>query len=226
MRNDLTIVYYTANVINNEAAERIRGNLLKKANGTRIISISHKPINFGDNMCVSNMPVGLYSLFKQVLVGAREVKTKFMACAEDDYLYGPDHFEMIPPRDDTFYYDVNRWGLNKDGRYFWRMRTIFGMCFAPTQLMIDTLENRYAKITSPTDARIKYFSEPGKYEEHLGIPCVRMERIHLNTPTITFNHKLSMGKRRMVRGTDIIERELPIWGDGATLWKDYMGELK
>lgn len=223
MRNDLTIIYYTANKIDDKAAERIRGNLLKKANGRRIISVSHKPISLGDNICVGEMEVGLYSLFKQVLIGAREVKTKFMACAEDDYLYGPDHFEMIPPRDDTFYYDINRWGLNQDGRYFWRLRTIFGMCFCPTQAMIDTLEARYAKIVSSDDRRIKYFGEPGKYESHVGVPLVRMERIHINTPTITFNHRLSMGRRRMVRGTDIVEYELPIWGDGKTLWKEYMG---
>lgn len=224
MKNDLTIIYYTANIIDDIAAERIRGNLFKKANGRRIISVSHKPIKFGDNICVGNMEVGLYSLFKQVLIGAREVKTKFMACAEDDYLYGPDHFEMIPPRDDTFYYDIDRWGLNKDGRYFWRLRTIFGMCIAPTQLMIDTLESRYNKYEISDTSKLKYFSEPGKYEVALGIPIVRMERIHLNTPTVTFNHRLSMGKRRMVRGTDIVKYELPYWGDGKTLWKEYMGD--
>lgn len=223
MRDDLTIVYYTANQIDDAAAERIRGDLFKKANGLRIISISHKPIDFGENVCVGEIGVSLYNLFKQVLIGARMVTTKFMACAEDDYLYGPSRFEFIPPRDDTFYYDTNRWGLNQDGRFFWRMRTIFGMCIAPTQAMIDTLEARYAMYTSPDTSKLKYFGEPGKYEGALGIPLVKMERIRLDTPTVTFNHRLSMGKRRMVRVTDTVQRELPIWGDGKTLWEEYMG---
>jgi hypothetical protein len=49
-----------------------------------------------------------------------------------------------------------------------------------------------------------------------------MERVYLDVPTITFNHHLSMGKRRMVRDTDIVKTELAPWGDGAKLWKEYM----
>ena len=222
MNPDITVVYYTANQINDVAAERIRGDLLRKTEGLRIISVSHKPINLRDNICVGKMEVGLYSLFTQVLIGAREVKTKFMACAEDDYLYSFSHFEFIPPSDDTFYYDTNRWGLNQDGRYFWRLRTIFGMCIAPTQAMINTLESKFDKYKSSDTNMLKYFGEPGKYEGPLRIPSVKMERVYLDAPTITFNHRLSMGKRRMVRKTDIVKYELPSWGDGQTLWKEYM----
>jgi len=222
MNPDITVVYYTANQINDVAAERIRGDLLRKTEGLRIISVSHKPINLRDNICVGKMEVGLYSLFTQVLIGAREVKTKFMACAEDDYLYSFSHFEFIPPSDDTFYYDTNRWGLNQDGRYFWRLRTIFGMCIAPTQAMINTLESKFDKYKSSDTNMLKYFGEPGKYEGPLRIPSVKMERVYLDAPTITFNHRLSMGKRRMVRKTDIVKYELPPWGDGQTLWKEYM----
>jgi len=137
-------------------------------------------------------------------------------------LYSFSHFEFIPPSDDTFYYDTNRWGLNQDGRYFWRLRTIFGMCIAPTQAMINTLESKFDKYKSSDTNMLKYFGEPGKYEGPLRIPSVKMERVYLDAPTITFNHRLSMGKRRMVRKTDIVKYELPPWGDGQTLWKEYM----
>lgn len=223
MNTNITVIYYTANQIDDGAATRIRNNLLVKTKGLRIISISHKPIDFGDNICVGEIGVSLYNLFNQVLIGVREVKTKFIVCAEDDYLYGPDRFDFIPPRDDTFYYDTNRWGLNEDGRFFWRLRTIFGMCIAPTQAMINTLEDRYNKYKSPDTNKLKYFGEPGKYEGPLGVPLVKMERIHLDTPTVTFNHRLSMGKRRMVRGTDTVVHTLAHWGDGKAVWKEYMG---
>ena len=223
MNPDITIVHYTANLIDEASAERIRQDLIRKTDGARIISVSHKPINFGDNICVGKMDTCPYNLFKQALIGAKEVKTKFMACSEDDYLYSKEHFDFVPPRDDTFYYDSNRWGLNRDGRFFWRPRTIFGVCIAPTQAMIDTLELRFKKFPTIDSSYIKYFSEPGKYEGALGIPLVKMERVYLDVSTITFNHHLSMGKRRMVRDTDLVKMELPYWGDGATLWKEYMG---
>lgn len=226
MNPEITIVHYSSNLIDEESAKRVRQDLLRKTEGARIISVTHKPIDLGENICVGEIGVSLYSLFKQVLIGAREVRTKFMACSEDDYLYSDEHFNFVPPRDDTFYYDSNRWGLNKDGRYFWRPRTIFGMCIAPTQAMINTLEDRFNKYKSPNTSKLIYFSEPGKYEGPLGVPLVKMERVYLDTPTITFNHHLSLGKRRMVRDTDIVKKELPYWGDGATLWKNYMGDNK
>lgn len=223
MSSDITIVYYTANMIGDGVAKLIRDDLLNKVKGSRIISVSQKPLNFGDNICIGESGQSVWNLFRQVLIGAKEVKTKFMACAEDDYLYSKDHFSFYFYRDDTFYYDSNRWGLNQDGRFFWRPRTIFGMCLAPTKMMVETLEARFDKVKSPNSPYIKYFSEPGKYEGNYGIPEVRMERVYLDSPTITFNHRDSMGKRRMIRDTDIIKRDLPPWGDGQKLWKEYMG---
>jgi hypothetical protein len=199
----------------------VRDHLKAAVGDLRIVSVSQKPLDFGDNICVGEIGISVYNLFKQVLVGAREVKTKFMICAEDDYLYNLDRFKFIFPRDDTFYYDTNRWGMNRDGRYFWRPRTILGMCMAPAQAMVDTLESRFTIVPSADSHLIKYFSEPGKYEEIYGVPIVRMERVHLDSPTITFNHKESLGKARMVRPTDTVVYNLSPWGDGGKLWKEY-----
>jgi hypothetical protein len=219
---DLTIIYYTASREGlDDFYDRTRRHLLERANGTRIISVSQKPLDFGDNICLGDIGVSLHSLFKQVLIGAREAKTKFIACAEDDYLYSSTHFGFVPPTEDTFYYDTNRWHVDKSGRFFWRMRTIFGMCIAPTKAMIDTLAERFRLYPDPGHRREMYFSEPGKYEEALRVPAVKKERFESGEPTLTFNHQESLGRIRMVRGTDIVVYDLPPWGDGKTLWKEY-----
>ena len=101
---DCTILFYTANLISENFASKVREHLLESCNGTPIISVSHKPMDFGKNICVTGLEVSAYSVYRQILIGAKEAKTKYVSCCEDDALYVPEHFEHRPS-DDTFYYN-------------------------------------------------------------------------------------------------------------------------
>ena len=127
---DITILHYTANLIDELFAVNIRNHLLSiLPKEVPIISISHKPINFGKNICVGEIGSSPYNIYKQILIGAQQVKTNFLICHEDDSLYNLEHFQYRPPKD-TFAYNINRWNVDRRF-YFYRARQGMCMCIAP-----------------------------------------------------------------------------------------------
>jgi hypothetical protein len=100
---DKTIIYYTANTEDPFFEKRIRDDLLKKAGNIPIISVSRKPIDFGMNICVGEVPVSYTSEWKQLLLGLEAAKTKYVIAAEADCLYPPEYFEFTPPEEKMMY---------------------------------------------------------------------------------------------------------------------------
>src|SRR3990167_1123852 len=90
--SDLTCVYYTCNRIPERFANSVRTNLAEAARDIPIISVSHKPLQFGENIVV-DLPVHHLSIYRQALIGAKAATTKYAAFCEDDVLYSPEHFQ-------------------------------------------------------------------------------------------------------------------------------------
>jgi glycosyltransferase involved in cell wall biosynthesis len=88
---------------------------LRKAFKGKIVSVTLKPIDFGENI-VLPLKREKVSIFKQILAGLEALDTDYVFLCDDDCLYDPSHFDFIPPRKDTFYYDLN----------WWRVRTTDG----------------------------------------------------------------------------------------------------
>jgi hypothetical protein len=189
--------------------------------GIPIISISQKPMDFGHNICVGHIGASIYNIYLQILAGAKETKTEFVACCEDDALYTLEHFQHRP-ESDTFSYNMNRWSINKDV-FFFRERINMSMCIAPTDLMVDTLSKRFEKFPAPLireKGELVGFGEPGRYEGKLGLPEVKMELFKTSIPSIVFNHRPSVGGVRKIIKKDIVKRELPYWGNAGSLWEE------
>ena len=223
--SDLTLLYYTANLISDFFASNIIEHLLRITNGVPIVSISHKPMVLGKNICVGDIGISSWNIYYQILLGAKEAATKYVACCEDDSLYVPEHFEYRP-KEDEFAYNVHRWNVNPMSYFYKRNRPGMCMCIAPTDLMVKTLETRFEKYTKEEYSgieKIPFFGEPGRYEIMLGLPVVK--RVHFTTelPTLTFNHRPSYGGVRRLLPTDTVKEELPHWGRASDLWKGIYG---
>lgn len=216
---DLTILYYTANVVEEPFGKNIRNHLLSLfPNGQSIISISHKPITLGQNIVVKNFEVLAYNIYRQILIGALAATTEYVACAEDDCVYNLDHFKLRPSNKDTFLYNGNRWHVDKN-TYFYRNRIGMFTCIANRELMINTLETRFKKYNTPLVMR--HFGEPGRYELQIGLPFVKMEIVKTEQAILTFNHRTSIGGKRKHLPNDKFEKELPIWGNSEDLWNKF-----
>lgn len=109
------IVYYTDNELDEKIMKTCQNQLKKAADQRRIVSVSLKKIDFGDNI---TMPLerGPLTMFKQILAGLKALDTDVVFLCEHDVLYHPDHFNFTPPRDDVYYYSQSVWQLrSSDG---------------------------------------------------------------------------------------------------------------
>ena len=197
---DLTILFYTANHISDYFMNNVIKQLHSAVGNTRIISISHKPMNLGKNICVGDIGRSAYNIYKQILIGAKEAKTEYVATAEDDVLYPEKHF-MYRPTENTLAYDTNKWSI-----FTWYKPPVFSIregrrtmtsLIAPRKELIRTLEERYAKYPIfekiPENIYKYYWGEPGRFEDHLGISRVNTEKYFSTVPSIVFSTEEALG---------------------------------
>lgn len=250
--NDLTLLYYTANRIDPGFAERVRFSLLEAVTA-RIVVVSQRPswtqeaafaeIDFYRlqfpfiRSCVAvEADPSIQQVYRNVLEAAKRAATPYVACCEDDSLYTAEHFAFRPPSDDTFYYNRSRWVLTRrladDGKsrtaiFYWRERTQLAQLICHRQLLIETLEERFAKHPNPpTDTNIAKkagWGEPGRYEKNLKLTPRKRAYFDTVQPNVTFNHSESLMGRRRVNPDDKICEDLPPWGNATELWRRIHG---
>ncbi|KKL05880.1 hypothetical protein LCGC14_2601630, partial [marine sediment metagenome] len=74
--SDITVVYYTSNYMTGKFIEKTKEQLLSVIGDLPLISVSHKPMNFGTNICVGDVGRSHLNIYRQILVGARGARTK------------------------------------------------------------------------------------------------------------------------------------------------------
>jgi hypothetical protein len=104
-----TILYLTDNALDPFLAERCRDLLLKASDGLPIVSVSQKPLDLGENICMEGIGRSAASMERQTYTGLSRIQTKWVAFAEHDCVYSTEHFQWIPPDDESFWYNDNVW---------------------------------------------------------------------------------------------------------------------
>ena len=231
--NDLTILYYTANTEPENFLANTQKQLLKAVGDTRIVSVSFKPTVIGTNctnICIGEQKRNNYMLYKQVLMAAREAKTEYVATAEDDMLYSAEHFTYRPKKD-VFAYDVNKWSIFswvEPPVFSFRVRKLMSSLIVTRDALVKTLEERYNKYPVfeeiPKEIFDLYWGEPGRFENHLGIPTVKTEEYKAAVPNIMFSTGealgyLHLGKRKA--HSPIKAESIEYWGSAVDVLKLY-----
>lgn len=153
------VIYYTDNRLDENIMKVCQEQLKRCIGDKRLISVSLKPMELGDNIVI-NEERSVLTMFKQILAGLKAVETDIVFFCEHDVLYHPSHFNFIPERDDTFYYNMNSWHVRiTDGHaaYFDHKATS-GLC-ANRQLLIKEYEERVRRVEAEGFHRNGY--EPG-----------------------------------------------------------------
>jgi hypothetical protein len=192
---DLTIIYYSASTLREPFASNVRKVLRAAASEIPIISVTQKPLNFGGNILFEGGRSYL-NIYRQILVGAKAAKTPYVALAEDDVLYSYEHFHTYLPPLDKFAYDVAKWSI-----YTWTKPAIYSIKFrhtnttliAPRELLIEALEERFAKYPDDDKVPLGSWSEPGKYEKELGVTVRGITEFTATTPCVVFSHPDAIG---------------------------------
>ena len=140
------IVYYTDNTLPDKFNTLVQKWLVHAADGKRIISVSQKPMTFGDNICLGDLGRSHLIMYRQMLAGAQAVTSPYIALAEHDCLYTPEHFNWHPPDPQVFYYNVNHWFLQYGGRrhgeYTYQRRRVLSMLIAGRDIFLKACEEK------------------------------------------------------------------------------------
>lgn len=128
---------------------------LREAFDGEISAVSLKPIDFGDVRTVLPLERGYLTMFTQFLAGLEASTADIIFITEHDVMYPKEHFDFTPPRDDTFYYDLNWWKVRKDGlAVHWDAVQVSGIC-AYKPLLVDYYKKRIAEF-DPADFDRKF----------------------------------------------------------------------
>ncbi len=139
MESNKTILYYTSNRENPEFEEKIRRNIVKNCGSLPIISVSQKPIEFGENICVGNIGHSYINEFKQILIGAKQAKTEYLIFAEADFLYPKEYFEFNPTTENVYRYD-NVWLIFKKTNLCYKKSYSNGASICKREFVVKSLE--------------------------------------------------------------------------------------
>jgi len=234
-KDDLTIVYYTSNLLdktNPHFLKNTRKQLDKAIGDLPIISVSHKRIDLGINICIGDIGRSHLTLYRQILIGARGAKTKYVALAEDDILYSWEHFHQELPKEDYFLYDMNKWSMFtwiKPYQYTYRDRMVVNQLIAPRDYLVEALEERFERVAflkkkKSEDKIIKYWGDPGRYEKHLGVTKRKRGHFFSSVPSIVFSHEnafgyIRQGSRKRLGNPRALD--IPVWGKASDVMKLY-----
>lgn len=229
---DVTIVYYTANWLDDHNPyflANTKKQLLKAAGDIPIISVSQKPIDLGKNICLGDIGRSHLNIYRQILIGAKTAKTKYVAMAEDDILYSYAHFHEYVPKEDKFAYDMNKWSI-----FTWSNPPVFSLInrrvvnslIAKKNMLVATLEERFAKFAGVKDEDIptKFWGDPGRYDKELGVTIRETEEFQSTVPSVVFNHPEAFGYLKLgTRKKMGVERaaEIPYWNNAGEILKLY-----
>lgn len=225
---DISVVFYTANVIPEPFAHSMRKNLLFAINGLPLISVSKKPMDFGENIVV-DLPRSHLNIYRQALIGAKKAQTKYIAMAEDDVLYTKEHFDYRSS-EGKFAYNLAAWNL-----FTWSHPPVFNhkspvrrnlfSLVCERDLFIEAMEERFAKYPDDSKVDLSIWAEPAKYERQLGVTVRESEEFYSDPPLIVFIHETglaynNLGERKKMGQYKAYD--IPYWGAAEQIRKFYV----
>ena len=159
------LCFYTDNQIDDFILNSVKTVLKSSLNGHKLVSVSHKPMDLGENI-VMNLRRGHLAMAKQQLAGLEALDTDIVFMVEHDILYPACHFDFTPPRKDTFYYNLNWWKVRAtDGQALhFKAKQVSGLC-AYRDILIEYYRNRVRMIESGEIGGRRHFEPGSRYHD-------------------------------------------------------------
>lgn len=216
---DATVLYVTANTEPESFESKIRAKLAAAAAGLPIVSVSQKPVDLGQNICVGDRGACYANEYRQLLTAAKAVRTEWVVAAEADFLYPRCYFTFAPPADgpDLWRYDpvYILWRSRAYSPGFRRKLNSEGAQWARREPLVARLEARFAGLPEwhepGADWKVKVY---GRNEWSLfGDP---------SQPAVSIKSGFGMRPSTKV-SRDEPTMELPLWGSATELRKELFG---
>lgn len=217
------LVYYTDNhgdplLLSACRAQIARCMAEKNIPERHLVSVSHKPMDFGRNFVV-DLERAVLSIFKQILLGLEESTAEIIFLLEHDLVYHPSHFDFVPTDQKIFYYDRNRWSVcDQTGKAVFYHTNVPSMLCAYRELLLK----HYSKATAFIEKngwRSRYGYSPPKglpKEQRIG----RYKTYEAKQPSIDIRRDDAWTRKRMDKSQFRSERSCRGWkeADGVPSW--------
>jgi len=212
MRKDLTVIYYSSNREKPEFEKLVCDEMLKIIGNTSLISVTHKPMDFGKNICVGDVGLSDYNIYRQMQIGCLEAKTKYVCTAESDCFYPPTgYFDFQPPEGWTAGHYTNLYILWKGSHIF--NQKAFSLCG-----LFSNREFLLSRFSRSLDPNIQW--RPDYKPKH---PLFHKWRdwipFRSNIPIINCKTGDGMRMKSGVNTEGVPLKELPYWGKAVDMEK-------
>jgi hypothetical protein len=207
------IIYVSSNKESPEFEEKTRQDLLEKAGGRPIVSVTQKPVDLGKNICVGEVGASGYNFCRQVLIACENSDSDYVISAESDCLYSPDYFEFVPERLDAPYRNKNIYVQKYGQDYFCKKKMSTFSQVVGREFYIKRLKELFGD--GPMwDAKMKNFPK------EIGKPLFT-EFLFFETKYPCISFKTGKGMRRHSNSDGTPVYDLPMWGNVKNLRKTY-----
>ena len=216
---DATILYYTGNLEEESFAEKIRQNILKHKGNLPIVSVSHKPIDFGKNICVGVQTPCYLNIDRQIQIGLNEIKTSYVLVANDDFLYPPDYFNFKPPEPGHCYRYFGVWvcyyqRMDDPKPYFHFKGFVDGAQMVDRKLYLKQIDSTLNKFLSK-----KKWASKNDYIDHRFSIKTDHDYTWTGQPVIDIKTKCSINRGTSLQKKVWPKKKLPYWGSCIDLRK-------
>lgn len=187
------IVYYTDNRLDEKIMKKCQEQM--KKSGLPIVSVSLKPIDFGDNI-VLPLKRSPLSMVKQILAGLEKIQTDVVFLGEHDVLYHPTHFDFRPPKKDVYYYNANVWQLRaSDGHaVYFDCKKLSQLC-ADRKFLIEHFKKRVFLVEMNGFSRKMGF-EPGSHNRLEKVDDFGSDVWRSEFPNVDIKHGKNLSEAR------------------------------
>ena len=189
------IIYYTDNRLDDRIMIAVQRQLEQCRNGHHLVSVSLKPMDFGENITL-DLERGYLTMFRQILAGLEASTADVIFLAEHDWLYSSSHFDFVPPKRTMFYYNENSWKVDQSTgqALFYYCKQTAALC-AYRELLIEHYRKRVERVEREGwTQRIGF--EPGTHSYPRGIDNYRAEAWMSPQPNIDIRHKKNLTRSR------------------------------
>ncbi|KKT88784.1 MAG: hypothetical protein UW88_C0008G0058 [Candidatus Collierbacteria bacterium GW2011_GWD2_45_10] len=201
-------IYYTDNLPDEKILRVCQKQLKKAVAGKKIVSVSLKPIDFGENI-VLPLERGYLTMFKQILAGLEALDTDIVFFCEHDVLYHPTHFDFRPSDRNVWYYDGNYWFLRASDGFaiHYNVSPLSGLCVY-RDIAIKHYKERIAMVEKEGFSyRIGF--EPMTHGRIQWKNQYKFEVYQASSPSIDISHGKNVTSKRWTQ--DKFRRKPTIW---------------
>lgn len=216
---EYAIIYYTSNREDPEFERKVQENILSVTD-LPIVSVSQKPISFGENICVGDVGVSGFNCFRQVQIALQNTNADFVISAEADCLYPPDYFQF-KPNNEKCWRNNNLYVMGDYRQYFWWKRE------GATHAQVVGRKYYLDRLNYLFDGAPKWSTEEFNFPKERHKKADIFDEINFWTsenPVVQI--KTHRGMRYHTHSERVNIYDLPYWGNGKELRRKFCGYLK